>query len=339
MFAKGFLDNWYAKGLGLPHGITSDRDTRFTSQFWKAICDTLDIAQHLSTAYHQETDGQSENAIKTTKQALKHHANYAHNNWSENLPLVEFAINDSRSASTGFSPFYLSYGRHPKTLPDTFISSSPAADDFITTMAMTSKQARANIIKALEHQKKHADKNRKESPQYKAGDKVLLNSENITWAPGSLRPNSATHQWLGPFVIKGPGSNPENYELILTHALKSIHPVFHTRVLKAYHEPSTIAARHITPGPEPVLINNEEHFLVEKILDTRVHNKKRQFLIKWQGYGDEHNLWLPASKNKDNPVEFKREKDYLATLTTTATPMVSTLISDNLSGGAVTVSQ
>jgi hypothetical protein len=273
-FAQGFIENWYSKGYGLPKSITSDRDTRFTGQFWSSVCDTLQIKQHLSTAYHQETDGQSENAIKTTKMALKHFSDYKHTNWKQDLHLIEFAINDSRSGSTGFTPFYLTFGKHPQTLPNSFQSASPAATNFITQIATTNQNVRTNILKAQEHQEKYTNQHRKASPSYKPGDKVLLHGENITWAPGSLRPKAAIHQWLGPFSVKGPGPNPDNYELILTHALKSIHPVFHSRLLKLYKEPSDVAARNIQPGPEPVLINNEEHFLVEKILNIAAQTPK-----------------------------------------------------------------
>lgn len=90
---------------GLPDSIVSDRGTQFTSEFWKWLCKLLQIDHHLSTAYHPQTDGQTERMNARVEQYLRAYVNYAQNDWIRYLPSAEFALNDHDSQVTGVSPF------------------------------------------------------------------------------------------------------------------------------------------------------------------------------------------------------------------------------------------
>jgi hypothetical protein len=106
--AQVFMHTWY-KHHGLPRIIISDRDRRFLSHFWQALFKALGTELRFSTAFHPQTDGQSERANRTLEEVLRHFVSPRQDDWDDHLDLAEFAINDSVSPSTGYTPFYLAY--------------------------------------------------------------------------------------------------------------------------------------------------------------------------------------------------------------------------------------
>ncbi|KAF1323098.1 Pol protein, partial [Globisporangium splendens] len=110
--AKVFVDVVF-RLHGLPVEIVSDRDTRFTSKFWRALLGLLDTKLSMSTAAHPETDGQTERVNRVLEDVLRSYAT-PFKEWSDYLPLAEFALNNSTHVSTGHSPFYVNYGIHPR---------------------------------------------------------------------------------------------------------------------------------------------------------------------------------------------------------------------------------
>src|SRR6266511_685843 len=92
---------------GLPRAIVSDRDSKFTSRFWQELFRLLGVKLAMSTAFHPQTDGQTERANRTLEDMLRAFVNYRQTNWDECLPAAEFAYNNSLQASTGYTPFFL----------------------------------------------------------------------------------------------------------------------------------------------------------------------------------------------------------------------------------------
>ena len=131
---------------GLPKSIISDRDPKFTSHFWPTVFKHLGTTLNLSTAYHPQTDGQSERANRTVKDMLRHFVHPLHDDWDRYLPVIEFAYNNSVSPSTRHTPFFLEYGRHPLT-PSSWLLESrvPKADDFLRAIDVAHAAARAAI--------------------------------------------------------------------------------------------------------------------------------------------------------------------------------------------------
>jgi len=99
---------------GLPDSIVSDRGPLFVSEFWKAVCHRLQTTIALSTAYHPETNGGTENANAYLEQYLRHYVNYAQDDWETWLPLAEFAVNNVMNISTSMSPFFANKRFHPR---------------------------------------------------------------------------------------------------------------------------------------------------------------------------------------------------------------------------------
>jgi hypothetical protein len=98
---------------GVLHSVVSDHGPQFTSRFWAAFCHHLRINRRLSTAYHPQTDGQTERQNQTLEQYLRAYVNYLQDDWVYWLPLAEFAYNNSVHASTGITLFYAEKGFHP----------------------------------------------------------------------------------------------------------------------------------------------------------------------------------------------------------------------------------
>ena len=112
--AQLFIANVY-QYHGMPKVFISDRDTRFTSEFWRAFCKRLDLDPRYSTAFHPQTDGQTERTNCVLEEVLRHFLDDNHKNWEDLLPLAAFAMNNSKSSSTNETPFYLNHGSHPAT--------------------------------------------------------------------------------------------------------------------------------------------------------------------------------------------------------------------------------
>jgi hypothetical protein len=109
--AKVFLDTVF-RLHGLPAELVSDRDPRFTQGFWNELFQILGTHLKMSTSHHPQTDGQTERVNRVVLTMLRCYA-HAFQHWSDYLPMVEFAINNSKHASTGYTPFFLNGMRSP----------------------------------------------------------------------------------------------------------------------------------------------------------------------------------------------------------------------------------
>jgi len=104
-----YVELWY----GTPKGVVSDRDSRITSKFWAEVCYYSLIKRRMSTAFHPQTDGQTEIINRILENYLRAYANAEKNNWASLLPSAQWAYNNSQSASTGMTPFRALYGYDP----------------------------------------------------------------------------------------------------------------------------------------------------------------------------------------------------------------------------------
>jgi transposase InsO family protein len=113
--AELMFENIY-KLHGLPKNIISDRDVLFTSTFWRQLHRLIGTKLRMSSAYHPQSDGSTERANRTITQMLRQCVHPNQKDWVAKLPAIEFAINSARSESTGFAPFFLNFGRMPRTM-------------------------------------------------------------------------------------------------------------------------------------------------------------------------------------------------------------------------------
>ena len=100
---------------GLPRDIVSDRDSRFTSHTWKDFLSVTGIRPRMSTAFHPQTDGQTERVNQVLEAYLRPYINQEQEDWVDLLPIAEHAYNNLVTSATGMTPFYANYGRHPES--------------------------------------------------------------------------------------------------------------------------------------------------------------------------------------------------------------------------------
>ena len=100
---------------GIPISIVSDRDPRFPSRFWKELQSAFGTRLNLSTAFHPQTDGQSERVIQVLEDMLRGYVLYFSGSWDRYIPLMEFAYNNSYQSSIGMAPYEALYGRQCRT--------------------------------------------------------------------------------------------------------------------------------------------------------------------------------------------------------------------------------
>ena len=162
--AKLFFENIY-RHHGLPSVIISDRDPVFMGTFWKSLFSMLQTKITPSSAYHPQTDGQTEIMNRKIEEMIRSFTNYDKSNWDEYLIEFEVAYNSSVHATTTFTPFYLNYGHHPRTLPiETVSSQNPSAESFISKIQKTTQIAVQEISKSNEKMSKYANKKRLQAP-------------------------------------------------------------------------------------------------------------------------------------------------------------------------------
>jgi transposase InsO family protein len=285
---------------GIPQKIISDRGPQFASKFMGELCKALGIQRALSTAYHPQTDGQTERINQEVETFLRHYVNYGQDDWKNWLPMAEFAYNDKANSSTKHSPFYLNYGRHPwkgNLVPK---SSMPELEEFLQHMEEARRTARENLDKNNSRMKTEYDKKRRPSNNFKVGEKVFLEAKNIT----SNRPSKKLEQRrYGPFVIlEDLGKGAYKLELPIGWV---IHDVFNENLLTRYHGPE-FNSQHMVPPPPPEIVEGEEEYEVEELRGYRKRGRGTQYLVHWKGYGDEHDQWI-SKTNLTNTEELIKE--------------------------------
>ena len=244
---------------GFPKVFITDRDKLFTSNYWKTLIGTIGIKHKLSTAYHPETDGQTERTNQTLEQYLRHYINYTQDNWASLLPMAQIALNNHKSETTSTTPFYANFGKDPNLFGTP--GSHPQAERAIVTtntLKEVHKESRKAIEDAQRKLSQQRQDERKMAPLLKEGDKVYLLTKNLRTR---RKTKKLDHVKVGPFLIDKV-IGPVNYRLRLPPDAK-IHPVFHISKLEPA-DAKTPCQESFHFEPEA-----ENEFEVEKILDKK----------------------------------------------------------------------
>ena len=242
--ARLFRDHVW-RNHGLPDQIISDRGPQFESSFMKDLYRLLGIEANPSTAYHPQTDGQTERINQEIEQYLRIYVNFRQNDWADWLAIAEFAYNDKVQASTGHSPFFVNHGRHPyKGSNPRVIARNESAQQFKERMGKVQEEVGASLKMAAETMKRFYDRTKGESIAYKKGDKVWLEATNIT----TKRPmKKLDDKRLGPFTIVDKVGKAA-YKLKIPDSWR-IHPVFNEVLLSPYHSPQFESQQRPPPPP------------------------------------------------------------------------------------------
>jgi len=283
---------------GLPSSIVSDRGSQFISTMWKSLCKRLRITASLSTAYHPETDDQSERANQDVERELRTYCNYMQNDWAKWIPMMEFSDNSNTSSATSMTPFYFNKGFHPR------MSFDPNTTDYETTrerlearkaddIAIRMKELlnfdRQQLKKTKLTIEVQVNKHRR-NVTYEVDDWVWLSFRNVK----TTRPcKDLKDKQLGPYQITTKVGT--SYHLRLPVSMKHLHSMFSPKLLRPYPE-DPLPGQHSEP-PRPITIEDDEHWEIDDILDSRRYRGRIQYKVKWTDL-DRNDEWYYADKEK-----------------------------------------
>jgi hypothetical protein len=163
---------------GIPRRIISDRGPQFASKFMKELCNALGIERNLSTAYHPQTDGQTEQINQEVEAYLCVFINYRQNDWSKWLPTVEFQYNNKVHSGTKHFPFFLNYGLHPWKGTLSTTTPNPSANNFTTEIIKVHDKAKT-AIQSYNGNMKDRGSDRRPKEKFMPGDSMWLEATII----------------------------------------------------------------------------------------------------------------------------------------------------------------
>ena len=289
--------------FGTPISIVSDRDSRITSEFWAEICSIEMIKRRLSTAYHPQTDGQSEALNRIVEDYLRAYCADEPIAWVNLLPLAQFAYNNSMNAATKTTPNNLLFGMdcnirfHADNTPRERI---PEAHARIKKLHELRQGLREHLTKANERMAKYYNQNHVPK-QFKTDQLVKLSTKNLKIKHPKLAP-----RWIGPFpILERIGG--QAYRLALPDKYSRLHDVFPVQLLEEYRR------REGEEGylPMPELLDEQDQWEVQEIHDAQTFNGALHYLVKWTGWLSEYDSWEPTKHLAKAPKkiqEFKRAK-------------------------------
>ena len=294
---------------GLPDTILTDRDKLFTSAYWKTLTGAMGIKHDLSTAFHPETDGQTERSNQTLEAYLRHYVNQMQDNWVSLLPMAQLAINNQISETTKETPFFANFGKNPSlalpTRPHPQAQQAMTQADKVTEliakrqvdiafqrsqyMDELQEYLKDNIARTNTKIQQSRHKDRKNGPQLKKGDRVYLLTKNLK----TKRPSKKLdHVKVGPFLIADK-RGAVNYKLDLPPDAGKIHPVFHISLLEPADGSIPLQTSFGMTSDE------DQQHEVDRILDR----KGQLYLIRWKGYDNSEDTWEPKSNIANDLLE------------------------------------
>ena len=287
---------------GWPKVVISDRDPRFDADFWRSVLKGSGTQLRMSTAYHPETDGQTERANRTLLAMLRKFAIDSDSHWVDQLPWLEFAYNDSKHCGSGYTPFFLVQGSNPHVplrdlitvesplVPD----DSPAGQAFSQRLNSALLVARGNLELSQARQKYYSNRTRQPSP-IKAGDEVLLDSSvfHFPELKGKL-----SSKWYGPLRVI---SADEHTVLVRTPLDNDMHARVHVSGCKLYfRDPEE------QKGALPDSQLDKDNWEIEAIVGHRFVGKRKEFRCRFK-YAPHnvpaHDEWFATSDLSANRLK------------------------------------
>ncbi|GJW15527.1 putative reverse transcriptase domain-containing protein [Tanacetum coccineum] len=277
---------------GIPVSIICDRDPRFASNFWRSLQKALGTNLDMSTAYHPQTDGQSERTIQTLEDMLRACVIDFGNGWVRHLPLVEFSYNNSYHASIKAAPFEALYGRKCRSP----VCWAEVGQVQLTGPEMVQEttekviQIKQRMQAARDRQKSYADLKRKPM-EFQVGDRVMLKVSPWKGVVRFGKRGKLNPRYVGPFkVLEKVGSIA--YKLELPQELSRVHNTFHVSNLKKYYSDEPLAI-----PLEGLHVDDKLHFVEEpvEIMDREVKRLKQSYIpivkVRWNSRRGHEFTW------------------------------------------------
>lgn len=278
--AKVFWDH-VVKLHGIPNSIVSDRDRVFTSALWCELFTSAGTKLLYSTAYHPQTDGQSERVNQCLEMYLRCAVHDVPKQWRRWLPTAEFWYNSSFHSSIKCSPFKALYGVEPNlgALALWDDKTAPILDGEQWDWGVHTTRLPDHILRAQQRFKKQADRNRTEH-SFEPGESVLLKLQPYAQSSVANRPCAKlAYKFFGPFKIVDKIGKMA-YKLDLP-ADSRIHPVFHVSQLKPFTPNYTPVFSELPRPPDLAGHDNEPLEILERRMVKRGNNALVQIKVKW----------------------------------------------------------
>jgi len=267
----------------------------------------LGIKSKLLTAFYPQTDGQTERVNQELEQYLRMFIDHRQKQWPDWLGTAEFVCNNKTYSSTKVSPFKANYKQDPRMGFEMRRKGKyEGIEKFITKMKEIQEEAKAVLEKAQEEMKKYANRKRAKVDEYKVGDLVMLSTKDLKYQIVGRRTEKLTERFIGPYRIKKIVL-PNTVELELPSTVK-IHSVVNISKIQRYVG-QVEGQRKGQPGP--VVIEGEEEWEVERILNKWWIRGKDKYLVRWKGFTVESDTW-EGRENLENAKEAveEYEKEY-----------------------------
>ncbi|KAJ5134995.1 retrovirus polyprotein [Penicillium bovifimosum] len=298
--ARLFINN-VIRITGIPVSIISDRGGQFISEFWTEFCRILGIERRLSSAHHPETDGQSEIANQYMAQRLCPYIEHNQDDWSDYLPMVDFAASILPQETTRKSPFFVERGYEPVMSFDwrdrsTLTENEQEASDMLARLHEIWNETKEQATHSQGRQAQQANRHRREV-DFDVGDLVFVTTKDWLKDRPSRKLSDVAS---GPYkIIKKEGFS---FKLDLPPSIK-VHPVFHASKLRKASTTEPLRGQH-SDHPPPIQVGETDEWEVEKILDAKLRYRKLVYRVQWLGH-DVDLTWYPAGnfKNSADKIE------------------------------------
>jgi len=273
--ARLFRDNVW-KLHRLPESIVSDRGLQFAAGIMWELNRMLGIKSKLSTAFHPQTNRQTERVNQKLEQYLRMFIDHRQEQWPDWLGMAEFAYNNKTHSSTKVSPFKANYGQDPRIGFEMRRKGKyEGAEKFVTKMKEIQEEAKAALGKVQEEIKKYIDKKREEVDDYKVGDLVMLSTKDLKYQIVGRRTEKLTERFVGPYRIKKIISL-NTVELELPSTVKIYSVVNISRIQRYIGQ----VEGQRKEQPAPVIIEGEEEWEMERILNKQRIRGKDKYLVR-----------------------------------------------------------
>ena len=314
--AQLFLDHMF-RLHGLPETIVSDRGPQFISSFWEYLTASLDIKRKLSTAYHPQTDGQTERANQDLENYLRRYVSWKQDDWARWFSVAEFAANAAPLATTGISPFHAVYGYEPRMdfdiLPETdslpLDPSKHHAKRQAEALAMSLKGTWVDLKEAIQTSQARVsswENEKRKDPTLAPGDLAYLDTRHLS--RGRPTPK-LDYRSTGPYKVEAIHGGSAK---VLLPAGSKIHPTVNLSYFRRFDNDPLPGQATGAESPDRVIAGEdplEDEFEVTRILDARINRQYRggqlQFPVAWRGWPDDP-TWYNADDGK-----FSHAKDAL----------------------------
>jgi hypothetical protein len=290
--ARALVTHYYTV-YGWPDKLISDNGKEFANQLNAELCDALGIAQRFSAPYHPASNGQVERSHREVLVILRSVTDPNQTRWDLDLAYVQFAVNTTWTRVTGMTPFFLTFGRHPRTAVEVAIGTKPERLDTTEWLDRLRKArevaaARSGLARGLSPPEQRPEE---EAPAalLKVGELVLV---RFTGVKEGLSTKLAKRQ-QGPYRVTkvyddGMTADLQHVERPTDTLRRHVSALFRFRSAGAPKGTETPATDDEHEG--------DDEFEVERIVDEKEINGHTEFLVRWAGFGKDHDSWVHKNK-------------------------------------------